>query len=293
MRNGEVGTRKFWMVLSVWLALSWGAVGAWAAPADSQATAAPAASASGRKSAVPAPPAAAPSDKSKPAKPDNKKASATKPPPPPAAAKKPAAQSPPPATPTAAAPGSAAPKGTDSDYRIRLRDLESRVDELKERIRASHTRLSLLSDTILSGGLGGAHAEIVFRNELGNAFRITSLLFVMDGAVQYKKEDATGVLSTQKLIPIFSGPVPPGDHTLQVVVGMRGHGYGVFSYLKAYKPKAKRTHSFTVDEGKSAKVEVVLWEKGSATTPVEQRPALRFVQKVRDRSEALTDDEVK
>src|SRR3546814_9061043 len=50
-----------------------------------------------------------------------------------------------------------------STYAVRLRDLEARVDELKEQIRRSHTRLSLLSDTILSGGVGGARAEIVFK----------------------------------------------------------------------------------------------------------------------------------
>ena len=36
-------------------------------------------------------------------------------------------------------------------YSVRLRDLEARVDELKDQIRRSHTRLALLSDTILSG----------------------------------------------------------------------------------------------------------------------------------------------
>ena len=48
-----------------------------------------------------------------------------------------------------------------STYAIRLRDLEASVDELKDRIRRSHTRLALLSDTILSGGAAGSRAEIV------------------------------------------------------------------------------------------------------------------------------------
>src|SRR5690606_11664071 len=57
-------------------------------------------------------------------------------------------------------------------YRVRLRDLEQRVDELKEKIRRSHTRLSLLSDTILSGAAGGAKAEIVLENDLSGAWRL-------------------------------------------------------------------------------------------------------------------------
>ncbi|HEY3496158.1 MAG TPA: hypothetical protein VGK73_15775 [Polyangiaceae bacterium] len=197
-------------------------------------------------------------------------------------------------TPTTAAPAPAtAPAGTPpatagaaaptqpldgSTYVVRLRDLEQRVDELKEQIRRSHTRLSLLSDTILSGGVGGARAEISFKNELSNAFHLTGATFVLDGAVQYNKQDDTGALADQKQIPIFSGSIPPGDHTLQVVLKLRGHGYGVFSYLRGYKFNVPATHSFTVSEGKAIKLEAIVWEKGDVTTPLEERPAIRWRQ---------------
>jgi hypothetical protein len=155
------------------------------------------------------------------------------------------------------------------------------VDELKEQIRRSHTRLSLLSDTILSGGVGGSRAEIRFKNEMSSAFRLTRALFVLDGAVQYNKSDDTGALASQPEIPIFSGAIPPGDHTLQVLVQLRGHGYGVFSYLRGYKFEVKSSHSFTVTEGKTIDLEAIAWEKGGVTTPLEQRPAVRYVEKLR------------
>ncbi|HEY1534320.1 MAG TPA: hypothetical protein VGF76_09885, partial [Polyangiaceae bacterium] len=102
--------------------------------------------------------------------------------PPGAVATAPAAASAAPAAP-AAAPATAAPAASasatatstasaaaapidGSTYVVRLRDLEQHIDELKEQIRRSHTRLSLLSDTILSGGAGGARAEINFVNDL-------------------------------------------------------------------------------------------------------------------------------
>jgi len=186
---------------------------------------------------------------------------------------------------TAAANGTsgaaAVPGAVDgSTYVVRLRDLEQRVDELKEQIRRSHTRLSLLSDTILSGGIGGARAEINFKNELSNAFHLTGATFVLDGSVQYNKQDDTGALAEQRQIPIFSGSIPPGDHTLQVVLKLRGHGYGVFSYLRGYKFNVPATHSFTVTEGKAIKLEAIVWEKGDVTTPLEERPAIRWQQTV-------------
>jgi len=184
---------------------------------------------------------------------------------------------------TTGAPKASAPSGEmdGSTYQVRLRELEQRVDELKEQIRRSHTRLSLLSETILSGGVGGARAEVKFTNDMSSVFRLNRALFVLDGAVQYNKQDDTGALAAQKEIPIFSGSVPPGDHTLQVLLQFRGYGYGVFSYLRGYRFEVKSTHSFTITEGKTMELETGAYEKGGVTTPVEQRPAVRFVEKLK------------
>ncbi len=187
------------------------------------------------------------------------------------------------------APPSAAasdPTVDAASVRVQMRDLEQRVDELKEKIRRSHTRLSLLSETVLSGGVGGAVARIEFRNDLTSVFRLTRALFVLDGAVQFNKEDTSGKLAGDQAIPVFSGSVPPGDHTMQVMLKLRGHGYGVFSYLRGYKFEVKSAHSFTVTEGKTIELRVVLWEKGGVTTPLEQRPAIRYVEKLRSGADA-------
>ncbi len=186
-------------------------------------------------------------------------------------------------TSTSAAPTTTAPDGTQVDgatYAVRLRDLEQRIDELKEQIRRSHTRLSLLSDTILSGGGAGSRAVIRFSNELSDAFRVTRLLFVVDGAVQYNKTDQSGALSEQEQIPIFNGTIPPGDHAMQVLVNLQGHGYGVFSYLRGYRFEVRSSHSFTTVDGKTMSLDAVAYEKGGVTTPLEERPAIRYREKV-------------
>src|SRR5262249_42372996 len=165
-------------------------------------------------------------------------------------------------------------------YAVRLRDLEERIDALKEQIRRSHTRLSLLSDTILSGGGAGSRSAIRFTNELSSAFRVTRVLFVLDGAVQYNKTDQSGALADQTEIPIFNGSIPPGDHTIQVLLNLQGNGYGVFSYLRGYKFEVRSSHSFTAVEGKTINLQAVAYEKGGVTTPLEERPAIRYVEKV-------------
>jgi hypothetical protein len=165
-------------------------------------------------------------------------------------------------------------------YAVRLRDLEQRIDELKEQIRRSHTRLSLLSDTVLSGGGAGSRANVKYTNELSSAFRVTRLLVVLDGAVQYNKTDQTGAIVEQGEIPIFNGSIPPGDHTLQVLVNLQGNGYGMFSYLRGYRFEVRSSHSFTALEGKTITLRVVSYEKGGVTTQLEERPAVRYAEKI-------------
>lgn len=165
-------------------------------------------------------------------------------------------------------------------YAVRLRDLEARVDELKDQIRRSHTRLALLSDTILSGGAAGSRSEIIFHNEMSSAFRLTKALVVIDGAVQYNRADDTGALADQKEIPIFNGSIQPGDHTVQVVLNFQGNGFGVFTYLRGYKFEVKSAHSFTAVEGKTISLTATALEKGGVTTPLEQRPTIEWQEKV-------------
>lgn len=224
----------------------------------------PKASASASASAAAAPPAPSASVAAPPA------SSAAPPPAPPG----------PPGGPVASSPAPAGSPGMDgATYAVRLRDLEERIDQLKEQIRRSHTRLSLLSDTILSGGSAGSRANIKFNNELSGAFKITRLLIVLDGAVQYNKTDQSGAISDQPEIPLFNGSIPSGDHTLQVLLNLQGSGYGVFSYLRGYRFEVRSSHSFTAVDGKTVQLQAIAYEKGGLTTPLEERPAVRYVEK--------------
>ncbi|WP_394849308.1 hypothetical protein LZC95_17910 [Pendulispora brunnea] len=182
----------------------------------------------------------------------------------------------------AAAAGTATASGQmdGQTYAVRLRDLEARVDELKDQIGRSHRRLALLSDTIMTQGAGGSRSEITFHNEMSSAFKLTRALVTLDGAVQYNRQDDTGALADQKDIPIFSGSVPAGDHTISVVLNFQGNGYGVFTYLRGYKFEVKSSHSFTAVEGKTMTVDATALEKGGVTTPLEQRPTIEWHEKV-------------
>ncbi len=178
-----------------------------------------------------------------------------------------------------ATPASAAERGA---YTVRLRDLEDRINQLKEQIFRSKARLSLLAETVLDRKIAGAKATITFRNEMGGSFRLVRATFLLDGGPIFNKSDEDGSLAEREVISLYDGPVTPGDHTLSVVLEYRGHGYGIFSYLKGYSFKTRSSRSFSVNEGKSMTLEVVGYEAGGVTTPLEERPDVRYVIGVGD-----------
>jgi hypothetical protein len=115
---------------------------------------------------------------------------------------------------------------------------------------------------------------------MSSAFVLSRALFVVDGQIQYNRQDDSGALADQKDIPIYSGAMPPGDHTIQVALTFQGNGYGVFSYLRGYKFDVKSSHSFTALEGKNLTVTATAFEKGGVTTPLEQRPTIEWHEKI-------------
>ena len=72
----------------------------------------------------------------------------------------------------------------------------------------------------------------------------------------------------------------PGEHTLTVNLEYRGHGYGIFSYLKGYRFRVRSNYSFTAPEGKAITIRVVGYEKGGPTAPLEERPAIRYMERI-------------
>jgi hypothetical protein len=169
-----------------------------------------------------------------------------------------------------------------STYTVRLRDLEDRVNRLKEQIFRSKARLSLLAETVLDRKIAGAKSTLVFRNEMGSSFQLVKATFLLDGGPVFNKSDEGGSLAEREVIDLFDGPVMPGDHTLSVVLQYRGNGYGIFSYLQGYSFKVRSSRTFTVAEGKALKLEVVGYEKGTVTTPLEERPAIRYIESAFD-----------
>ena len=170
----------------------------------------------------------------------------------------------------------------DAAYKNKIRELETRVNELKEKIFRSKSRLAILKETVLASSIAGSEAQIVHRNEMGSSFVLEKASYSLDGAQVFSRADSEGKLDGQEEIEIFSGPIVPGNHLVAVVMVYRGNGYGIFSYLNGYVFTLRSSYSFRAEEGKITKLKVVGFEKGGMTTDLKDRPAIRFDPEVRD-----------
>jgi hypothetical protein len=187
--------------------------------------------------------------------------------------------------------GAERPELDAGTYAVRLRDLEQRINELKEQIFRSKARLSLLAETVLQGVVAGAQAIVVHENRMSNQYRLVKAVYALDGAPIFNKADEDGSLGDREEFQVYNGSIVPGEHTLTVNLEYRGHGFGIFSYLKGYRFKVRSNYSFTAAEGRSTTVRVVGYEKGGPTAPLEERPAIRYVERVEERSRRRTEDE--
>ncbi len=173
------------------------------------------------------------------------------------------------------APGPMASATDATPSSIRLRQLAQRVQALKEQAWRVKARVGMLKEAVLGGGIG-ARATIAHENKMGGSFRLVKLVYALDGSQIFARTDDSGKLHDQKNIEILSGPIAPGNHTISVLMEYRGHGYGVFSYLKGYKFTVRSSHTFTAAEGRQTSITVVGYERGGVTTPLEKRPAVDF-----------------
>ena len=169
------------------------------------------------------------------------------------------------------------PVATDaSGGNFKLRAIQERVNELKEKIFQSKARLIQLQEVVLHGTISGAKAVLMHKNEMGSSFRMASVRYFLDGAAIFNRVDNDGDLDDQDVIEIFNGSIAPGNHQISVYLEYKGHGFGVFSYLKGYTFKITSSYTFTAEEGKVTTINIVGYEKGGIATQLKDRPSVRY-----------------
>jgi uncharacterized small protein (DUF1192 family) len=195
-----------------------------------------------------------------------------------------AASRPPAAPPAATAPapsGQSPARTAEEQNDLKVRTLEERVSDLKEKVFRTKARLMNLQEMVIGGDITtGAKAVLVHRNEMGSSFYLESVTYALDGAPIYTKVDVDGDLDKREEFEIFNGRIVPGNHQLAVQLVYRGYGFGLFSYLKDYRFRIQSAYTVDAEPGKVITVKVVSFEKGGLTTELKDRLAIRYEQEI-------------
>lgn len=159
-------------------------------------------------------------------------------------------------------------------YDLRVKELETRIDDLKDKVFRSKSRIVLLKETLLGNKIAGSKALIVQKNELGRRFKIKRMTYLLDGNVLRNEIDRDGSLSEKEQIELLNGAIGPGTHKLVVKIEFQGNA-AVFGYFEGYDFTLERQCKFTVEEGMATLIDVVAYRDGGATKEVEKSPKIR------------------
>lgn len=193
-----------------------------------------------------------------------------------------------------ATPGSTSPSSSSSTTRLTDEELAARrqrsqrnrellsveqdVSGLKERVFRSKATLRLLKELVIEGATIGSRASIWLLNDLSGAYSIESIQFFLNGKAVFSRTDPSGGLDNLGDVEIHAQTLPPGAHTLQVNMVLRGKGYGVFSYVQDYSFRVQSSYGFTVEDGKITVVKSRLRARGGPFTSFVDRPDLSYTE---------------
>lgn len=158
-----------------------------------------------------------------------------------------------------------------------LRTVEEGVGQLKERVFSSRATLEMLKELVIEGVATGSRVSVLHVNDVGGAYSIESMQYWIDQRSVYSKADPSGGLDELTETEVYQGNVKPGTHTIQVALGLRGKGYKVFSYLRAWQFKLQDSHEFVVEEGFTKSIRVIAGAR-SGFQRYQDRPSVEYVE---------------
>ena len=175
-------------------------------------------------------------------------------------------------------------------YDMRLQELETKIDDLKEKVFQSKSRVVLLKETVLGGNLSGSRAVIVHRNKLGPRFKLKRAMYSLDGSRVFNESREGGGLKKSDKIKVFDSSVTAGNHNVSILLEYEGGPVGIFSYMKGYQFKVRSSCPFDAQEGKATMIEIQAVRGGGAFSDMEKKADIRCEITTKDLTEDTMDD---
>ena len=160
-------------------------------------------------------------------------------------------------------------------YEVQIRELETKIGDLKEKVFQSKSRVVLLKETVLGGNLSGSRALIVHNDELGGRFKLQRAMYSLDGNRIFNESRKTGGIDKEKKLKIYDGSITSGNHNVSVLLEYQGSGFGVFNYMKGYNFQITSSCQFEAKQGKASVLKIRAVPSGGAFSDVSKKPGIK------------------
>ena len=155
-----------------------------------------------------------------------------------------------------------------------LQNLENKINQLRNQILDTKSKIMELGDRISQGFISGTKLNLIFTNGMGGSFVPVKAVVKLDGYPIYQ-EDNKKKLSDSKGLKIFSASILPENHRIDVDLMIEGKGYGIFTYMKAVKMEISATYYFSAPRGRTFTIEIIPYDRGTIYQ-LKDRPSIKF-----------------
>lgn len=158
----------------------------------------------------------------------------------------------------------------------RLREISSKVEELKESTFNTKSRLLLLRESVLRRTIAGSQVVVIHRDSLGSQYNLVQVLYVLDRDRKLSRIDYEDNFSELNGQIVIDEKLIPGNHILTVKFVYKGAPFGIFRYMDGYTFTLESSYAFNAEEAKLHEITVESKEKGDFFTPYEERPTIQY-----------------
>ena len=134
-----------------------------------------------------------------------------------------------------------------------ITEIQSKINEYDNRIEILESDLRRLRSSIYDASVTDNQVMLEVKSNDSSNFIIKTLTARLDGSTLYDQSEASGLWMPSRSIPLFFGPLKPGDHQLEIFATIAPAGSsGVES--PTWKNKSlEQSLSFAIPDGKSRK----------------------------------------
>jgi len=147
-------------------------------------------------------------------------------------------------------------KNSDSIYKEEIKEFDNIINNINKDIKKEEKEINFLKNSLINNDISSSKLVVKLQNKDNSYFKILEAKITMNGNEIYNNKNID-----KKNITIFNNSSDPGTYTFYFDLLVTGSGYGIFTYMKSYKFRVKRTIKVEVHSLGKSELEFIIYKK--------------------------------